>query len=395
MEFVSRTSTNTDTAKVIEELTHDLDGTYQFGILFISGDYRDHLSELLSKLLASISVQTLMGCTCLSVIGSHEELEDHPGMVLFLAKLPGAKIVPFSISQNQMGQFESISEWHSFFDVYPNENPTFFLLSDPFMFDTQMFIDGINMSYPGQTLVGGIASGATHPGENMLFINQEFFDSGAVGLILTGGVTVKTVVSQGCHPIGNTYTVTKAERNMIFSVANHPVLEILQDILDKCTPTEKELATQALFVGIVMDEYLHTFKRGDFLIRGVIGADEQAGAIAIADTIQTGQTIQFHVRDGKTAKEDLVSLLTSLKTSQKKDLPQAALVFNCNGRGQHMYQEHHHDIKAIQNHVGPIPVAGFFCAGEIGPVGKRNYLHGFTNSMALFYPAGDSELKKS
>ena len=173
---------------------------------------------------------------------------------------------------------------------------------------------------------------------------------------------------------------------MISTLAGRPFLEVLQETLQKLPTSDQLLAQEALFVGIAMNEYTHDFKRGDFLIRGLLGIDQESKAGVVADYIRVGQTVQFHLRDAHTAHEDLNVLLTSQMAKEQKSRPKGALVFCCNGRGEYLFRQKNHDIQIIQKHIGPIPAAGFFCAGEIGPVGQTNFLHGFTNSIALFYP---------
>ena len=194
------------------------------------------------------------------------------------------------------------------------------------------------------------------------------------------------MVSQGCRPIGETFIVTKAQRNIVYELAGRPFYKVLEEVLNKGTDYDRHLAHEAIFVGIAMNEYKDKFKRGDFLIRGVMGVEPQSGAGAVGDYMRVGQTVQFHLRDAKTANEDLHELLKQYKTKKQTTAAHGAFVFSCNGRGINLFKEHDHDIRIIQHHLGPVPAAGFFCAGEIGPVGGINFLHGFTNSMALFYP---------
>ncbi len=275
-------------------------------------------------------------------------------------------------------------DWYNFFEIYPNENPVFIALADPFMFDMNTFLQKINKIYPNCPTIGGMASGTFQPGENTLILNNQQLEDGLVGVILTGNVSVETVVSQGCRPIGETFIVTKAQENVIYELAGKNFFDVVQDVLHQATARDKLLAQEALFVGIAMDEYRHEFKRGDFLIRGLMGIDRDTGAGAIAESIRAGQTVQLHVRDANAAREDLQELLSS-KQIKFKEKPKGALVFSCNGRGENLFREKNHDIKLIQQYLGPVPAAGFFCAGEIGPVCKTNFLHGFTNSIALFY----------
>jgi small ligand-binding sensory domain FIST len=160
----------------------------------------------------------------------------------------------------------------------------------------------------------------------------------------------------------------------------------LVEIFEKCSVQERALAQQAIFIGLAMNEYVHQFKRGDFVIRNLIGVDQQNGALYVSDLVQVGETIQFHVRDKQSADEDLHVMLQDMKAKLQKRKPAGALIFCCNGRGERLFSIKDHDTGAIQKSIGPFPQGGFFCAGEIGPVGGKNFIHGFTSSVALFFP---------
>jgi len=387
MKFTSRTTTANSILQIVEDLTKGQDSTFDLGILFLSIGNQGAVREIVDGINNKIQIKNLIGCTSAGVIGTQDEIEQQAATVLVLAKLPDVKILPFAINQTQLEGLKTAEEWYQFFETYPNENPTFILLPDPFMLDLNSLLGSLNRFYPGAAVAGGLASAARSPGENTLVLNQEQINEGAVGVVLTGSLRVETVVSQGCKPIGDTYIVTKAEENLIRSLAGKPFIEILQGILAKLPQRDRILAHEAVFVGIAMDEYKHEFKRGDFLIRGVMGIDQETGAGVIADYVKTGQTVQFHLRDSEAASEDLNALMLSQQTKMVNLRPQGALVFCCNGRGQNMFSQKNHDINIIQQYLGSVPAGGFFCAGEIGPVGKQNFLHGFTNSIVLFYPA--------
>jgi len=235
-------------------------------------------------------------------------------------------------------------------------------------------------------LVGGLASAASGAGGNVLMMDGDVYQEGLIGICLTGNVRVETIVSQGCRPIGETYIVTKAQRNIIYELAGRPFYQVMEEMLKKCTEHDRNLAREAIFIGIAMNEYRDEFKRGDFLIRGVLGVEPKSGAGVVGDHMHVGQTVQFQLRDAKTAHEDLHELLKLYKAQQQAIPAQGALVFSCNGRGINLFKEPDHDIKIIRYHLGPLPAAGFFCAGEFGPVSGINFLHGFTNSIAVFYP---------
>lgn len=385
MEFISKTSRATDPQKVVEELSAGILGSFDLGFLFISSFKKVSTEEIVMLLQKRIELRSLIGCSCAGVIGSDVEIERKSANVLILAKFSEVKMIPFSMRQIDLEVLNDPEDWYNFFEIYPNEHPVFIALADPFMFDMNTFLQKMNKVYPNCPTIGGMASGAFQPGENTLILNNQQLEDGVVGVVLTGNICVETVVSQGCRPIGETYIVTKAQDNVIYELAGRKFLEVVQDVLHRAPARDQLLAQEALFIGVAMDEYRHEFKRGDFLIRGLMGIDRNTGAGAVADYIRAGQTIQLHVRDADAAREDMQELLSS-KQIKFKERPKGALVFSCNGRGENLFREKNHDIKLIQQYLGPVPAAGFFCAGEIGPVCQTNFLHGFTNSIALFYP---------
>jgi small ligand-binding sensory domain FIST len=237
--------------------------------------------------------------------------------------------------------------------------------------------------YPNAQAVGGLAGGGRGPGDNRLLKNGEVFDGGVVGVQLSGPIAIRTVISQGCCPIGERYVVTRAEQNMVFELGGKPALTRLQEVFESLEGTRRRDAHRALHIGIAIDEHRSRFERGDFLVRNLVGADQQAGAIAIGDLVQEGQTVQFQLRDAKSASDDLHVLLAADR-SKHRNPPLGALLFSCCGRGEGLFGQPHHDSRVVQERIGPIPVAGFFAQGEIGPVGGKNFLHGYTASVALF-----------
>jgi small ligand-binding sensory domain FIST len=228
-----------------------------------------------------------------------------------------------------------------------------------------------------------MASGGAGPGENRLLLNGQGLLSGGVGAILRGGPQVHSIVSQGCRPIGSTFIVTKVENNVILELGGKPALSRLEQTYAGLSEEDRHLIRKGLHVGIAMNEFKQTFSRGDFLISNVLGADRESGAVAIGNFVRTGQTVQFHIRDADTADEDLKQLLAAHSTNVAGK-PRGALLFSCNGRGTQLFPKPDHDTGVIQQVCGPLPLAGFFAQGELGPVGDRNYIHGFTASIALF-----------
>ncbi len=324
----------------------------------------------------------LIGCTGESIVGRGQEVEDAPAISLWVAQLPGVRLTPVRLEFVATPEGGSFTGWPDSTTHSMTDDTTLLLLAEPFSFPADGLLERLDEDWPNLRVLGGMASGAHAPGQNFVFAADQAFNAGAVGVLVDGDVHIRSVVSQGCRPIGRTFVITKAERNMILEMSGKPPLAQFQEVLDTLTPEEHALVQRGLHVGQVIDEYREKFERGDFLIRNVIGADRKTGAIAIGDYAQVGRTVQFHLRDAGSADEDLRNLLGA----RGEAAAQGALVFTCNGRGTRLFDAPHHDAQVIGEQCGDIPLAGFFAQGEIGPVGGRNFLHGFTASIALFQP---------
>jgi small ligand-binding sensory domain FIST len=303
-------------------------------------------------------------------------------MALWLAALPDASIAPMHLQFEKTAEGPTVVGWP---DDLPDAWPAgaaLIVLGEPFSFPADWLLERLNEDRPGVPVVGGMASGAHAPGGNRLVLNRQVFDRGAVAAMVHGPVRIQTVVSQGCRPVGRAFVVTKAEQNVILELSGKPPLAQLQEVFDALPPADQRLVQQGLHVGRVINEYQDQFQRGDFLVRNCIGADRNTGALAIGDYVRPGQTVQFHVRDAQTADEDLRELLGSAR--QPSAAAQGALLFTCNGRGTRMFGQADHDAGMLAELLGGIPTAGFFAQGELGPIGGKNFVHGFTASMALF-----------
>jgi small ligand-binding sensory domain FIST len=273
----------------------------------------------------------------------------------------------------------NLFDWERIVGVSPESRPTFIAFGDPFRVSIPQFVDQLNETFPGAPLLGGVASAARAPDENRLIVAGEIHREGIVGVALTGRLTVDAVVSQGCRPIGWSFVITKGERNVIRELGGRPALEQLYNVRVSLSEDDEHLARQRLLLGRVIDERKDTFSRGDFLIHDIIGVDQKSGSIGITGHARVGATVQFHVRDAASADEDLRETLAPF---QLKDV-RGAMLFGCNGRGTQMWPKPGHDAGVFSELFGEVPMAGFFCGGEFGPVGGNNYIHGFSASIAL------------
>lgn len=384
--FAAAMSLAADVREVCQRVKAELGASVDLAFAFVSAEHRADMPALAAALHAELGTDALVGCTAESIACNGREYEEASGLALWAAHLPGVCVTPMHLEFAATPEGGVLVGWP---DELPDEWPSgaaLLLLGEPFSFPADVLLAQLNESQPGAPVVGGMASGGSAPGENRLILGPRAVDTGAVAVLVHGPVTISTVVSQGCRPIGKPYVVTKAERNVIHELGGRPPLAQLQELLATLSSAEMRLARQGLHLGQVIDEYRDTFGQGDFLVRNVQGADPDSGAIAIGDWVRVGQTVQFHVRDAATADEDLHALLTAAKQRCAAGYG-GALLFTCNGRGTRLFDEPHHDAAALAKICSDVPAAGFFAQGEIGPVGRKNFLHGFTASIALFSAA--------
>lgn len=351
--------------------------------VFFSAHFRGMARRIRDELSDRLLPAHILGCTAEGIISSHDEVEQVPAISLLAACLPGVRITPFHLQpRNWTTLLENAEVFHQELHA-PEDTRLFLLAGDPFSTPTEYVLSAFDQHYPGIPVAGGMASAAMAPGQNALLVDDWVSSFGVVGVALSGAFDVDLVVSQGCRPIGFPLTVTGAIKNVIHHLDNHPPLFLVQDMIDRMPAEEQALLGRGLLIGKAIEQSLEAPGRGDFLIRGVIGADRQSGAITISDAVEPGDIVQFHVRDAVTAQEDLEMLLVP---QAFRPQPSGALLFSCNGRGTHLFDYPNGDISIVQKNLGGVPLAGFFCAGEIGPVQKKNYLHGHTVSLVLFRP---------
>ena len=347
----------------------------ELACLFLSPAHLDEAEEAADALRERLRPRHLLGCVAEGVVGRSRELEDGPGVAVWAAALPGAEIEPFHAVAVDANGGTAIAGFPELDDP-----AVVVMLADPFTFPSGPFLTRLNEERPGTPLVGGIAAGGGEPGAQALLLDDEVHREGAIGAVLSG-VRVVSVVSQGCAPIGRDAVITSAEGNVVYELAGRPAVERLRSEIASLSPEEQRLAAGGILAGLVIDENRSDYRRGDYLMRGVLGADEESGAIAVGERVRVGQTLRFHVRDARSADEDL---RRALAEAVPRGDAAGALLFTCNGRGTAMFPEADHDAKAVAGALGSDALAGFFCGGEIGPVGGRSFLHGFTATLAVF-----------
>ena len=359
------------------EAARRLDGQCDLCLLFAGAPHLGHAKSILSTVHDALEPDHLIGCGAGGVVGAGREIEEGPGAVVWAASMPGARIATHHLrAVRSDGDFEV-------FGVPSDEElgEALIVLADPYTFATEALLARLNEERPGMPILGGLASAAA-AGSAALFREGNVVNDGAVACSLAG-VPMLPCVSQGAAPVGPEMTITAAHENVIEELASRPALVRIREALGALDSREQELAAGGLMLGIVIDENQPEYERGDFLVRPIIGADPEAETLAVGERVRVGQTVRMHVRDGASADADLREALRSELKALGSTPAAGALLFTCNGRGSHMFEIPDHDAAAIEDALG-VPAGGFFCAGEIGPVGGRNFLHGFTATMALF-----------
>ncbi|MDP8970327.1 MAG: FIST C-terminal domain-containing protein, partial [Actinomycetota bacterium] len=347
-------------------------------VVFLGASYTPAAADVRDRVVESLAPRHLVGVTSgAGVIAGTQEIEDLAALSVWAACLPGAELTPLRYEPPR----ESPDGLELGWEPPPQGAKGLLVLADPFTFPADGFLAWVDQARPGLPVSGGLASAGREPGHNRLLLDDAVVDSGAVAVAFGGDVRLRTLVSQGCRPIGSSYVVTRADRNLLQELAGEPPVERIRETFAEVDQAERRLMRAGLHIGTVIDEYREDFGRGDFLVRGVLGAEPDSGAIAVGDVVRVGQTVRFHVRDADSADEDLRELLSEFARTGSSD---AALLFSCNGRGTRLFGSPHHDASLVREALGDLPLAGFFCAGEFGPVGPRSFLHGFTASMLAF-----------
>ncbi len=355
--------------------------------VFASTIYRAAWPDVLERIREQLHPGVLIGCSGSGIIGGGKEFEWVPALSIIGAHLPQVRLFPFVVTPDELEGSGPGGFWIDKIGVSPDTRPVFVLFADPYTCEPRKLITELNTTYRSCPIVGGLVSGGNEPGEHLLFMGGEVYRDGAVGVAMAGNIAMDTVISQGCRPVGRPYVITKAEEHAVLELGGRPALTVLHEVLSGLTPDDRELAQRgSIFVGLVFNEMRPTFGSGDFLIRNIIGIDPNIGAIAVADEVQVGQTMQFQLRDPNTSRQELRRLLQQVGQTTNGFPPAGCLLFNCTGRGKSLYGISHHDVRTIQTVSGKLPVGGFFCNGEFGPVGGTNFLHGYTASIGLFRP---------
>jgi small ligand-binding sensory domain FIST len=377
--------------------------------VFISNAFASEYSRLMPLLKERLGTTQIVGCGGGGVIGQNHhgipaEIESEPALSITLAALPEVQIQPFHLEAHQLPDLDSSPDrWVSAVGVDPAQNPHFILFADAMSARINDLLQGLDYAYPQAVKIGGLTSGVSTFSGSGLFCKGRLYREGTVGVALSGNIAIETIVAQGCRPVGQVLRVAECDRHVLLQLEEQlegeswetsavdtkvkTALEALHRALETLDEDDRARAQNALSIGIVRDGFKSNLEAGDFLIRNLLGVDPRIGAIAVGDRIRPGQRVQFHLRDAETSAEDLEQLLVHYRRSvQGQSHPAGALLFDCLGRGENFYSQPNFDTQLFQQYLATTPIGGFFCAGEIGPIGGATFLHGYTAAFGLFRP---------
>jgi small ligand-binding sensory domain FIST len=371
------------------ELRQQLSGKPTFALVFITPDYAEKAADVLEIIRVYGHVPTLVGCSSTGLVGTGKEQEEGSGFSLLMMSLPGAKATSLNFTQDMVEATTGPEDWHRRTGLKPADVKAWLVYLNNYSLNVELWLKQWNAAYPRVPIFGGMAKGADGDGDTWVYCDDRIVPGG-VAIALQGDVAVHAVVSQGCKPIGEPLTVTHAEKNVLLTLGSRPAYEVLSDVYKELCDTEREQARGHLFAGIAVSEYLEDYKRGDFLVRSIIGADPKSGAVALNATPRVGQTLQYQLRDSRVATDELRRLLRS-QVAQGFLTPYAGLLCTCHGRGRGLFGGPNHDVGLINEFYPDLPMGGLFTHVQLGPVGERSFAHGYTASLALIGPTGSQQ----
>jgi small ligand-binding sensory domain FIST len=409
MKWTSALSTRPSLEAAVNEVVSTaqaaLGQTADLAFVFISNAFASEFSRLMPLLQERLGAVPLIGCGGGGVIGQDfqnipQEIEDEAALSLTLAALPEVDIHLFHLDADQLPDLDSSPDlWVDLIGVAPMKQPHFILFGDAMSARVNDLLQGLDYAYPQSVKIGGLTSSGSLSSGSGLFCQGKLYQEGTIGVALSGNIIAEAIVAQGCRPVGPLLRVAEADRNVLLQVEAQPgngdraavdtkvqtALEALHRALDRMDDNDRTMAQNALSIGIVRDAFKSQLQAGDFLIRNLIGVDPRIGAIAVGDRVRPGQRVQFHIHDAEASAEDLEELLEQYQETQQIP-PAGALIFDCLGRGEGFYGQPNFDTQIFRHYLHTTPISGFFCQGEIGPIGGATFLHGYTAAIGLFRP---------
>jgi len=354
------------------------EATIDLAVVFASGAHLADPEATIEGVHDMLAPDILIGCGAGGIVGAGREIEGGTAVTVWAASFEDGVVSTFHAEVQEVEDGVAIRG-------VPDLSGAggAILLPDPYTFPTDAVLAELHARSPGVAVLGGVSSARTLRGEAALFLGEEVVTGGAVG-VRFDGIELLPCVSQGATPIGPELTITQGEGRIIQQLAGRPALAALRSVIEELGDDERRILAEGMLLGIVVEQGRPDYLHGDFLVRSVLGGDPETGTIAVGAPIASGQVVRVHARDAASADRDLHDALGLRRQALGSDVPAGALMFTCAGRGRGMFGVRDHDTATLTAELGAIPTAGFFAAGEIGPVGGESFLHGFTATVAVF-----------
>jgi small ligand-binding sensory domain FIST len=386
MLWASAISTAADAAEAVDDAVEQVAAQLgsrrpQVIFAFMTQAFAAEYASLQARVRAQWSDALLFGCSASGVIGGGREIEEAGAVSITAAHLPNVKLIASHFESRALPPvYAERIAWQTALNLHGVPEPQFLIVSDPFSFDSEEFVRGLDRAFPASTKIGGLASGGRQPGEGVLLLGERIYHSGAIVLVLSGELRIESIVAQGCRPIGEPMFVTNCHGNLLRELDGRVPRDVLSELYDRLSERDQGLLGRSLFVGLAMPGERPSIQAGEFLIRNVLGMDPQTGAIWVGAELEPNSIVQFHLRDALSSAQDLERALLNFASDAT---PAAALLFSCVGRGVGLYGSADHDSNALKRRLGELPVGGFFCSGEIGAVQGMTQVHGYTSAVAI------------
>jgi small ligand-binding sensory domain FIST len=348
--------------------------------IFISPHHAGSYEQLPAWLREEFGDALVAGCCAAGVIGGGTELEGREALSLSAGWLPGARL---RVRHLLEGIQPSRQAWAECLELTDEEPCQFVLLVDPLTCEVDQLLESLDAAFPHECKIGGLATTGAGEQPSAMFTQDSVQRGGAIVVSFQGEYELRALVSQGCRPVGEQFIVTRARGNVVKELNAGKPAEVLRKLYEGLNPRDHALFNTSLFLGVGLGENRSRYEAGDFVIRNILGIDPESGALAADCRFAEYQVVQFHMRDRETAAIELTQRLRALSRADASRV-RGALLFSCAGRGERLFGVGNHDSDSFTKRVGPISVAGFFSNGEIGPIGGKTCLHGYTSVFALF-----------
>jgi small ligand-binding sensory domain FIST len=369
-------------AEISEVVLDELGGPPDLALLFVSSHYSNVYDSIPGWAQTFLSPRHLLGCSSSGVLGTGEEVERREAMSVVAARLPDVELFPFHVGEGRWPN--NAAAWLELTGLAPADAAGFVLMVDPSSVEAEGLLKSLDAAYPDVPKIGGLISGVDEPGDAALILNERLVRQGALGIGLRGRIQMHTAVAQACRPVGEPMIITRCRDSIIQELNVGKPVEVLQQLFEKLEPRDQELCRHSLFLGIERPGQSHRYGLGDFLVRTLAGLEPNSGAMAVQAQFSNYQVVQFHLRDARTSAQDMERHLAELQRARPASVLRGALMFSCLGRGQELYGVPNHDSDLVCRHLGAVPMGGFFANGEIGPIGGRTFVHGYTSVFGAF-----------